>query len=603
MNEGTTTMTKAAFDEAVDQMCAEVNLNSTGGNASALTRYFDKAFTLMAGAILKPAFKEESFDKLKTQAITGLKADEKNAKAISARVVSALNYGVDHPAGEFETEQTIKALKLDDVEKMYRQYITPSRGFLTFVGDIKPLQAKALAEKAFGNWKGSSISLMKLEDVKNLPSTNINLVDVPNAVQSEITVTNLVKLPMNHPDYFPALLTNSILGGNADARLFMNLREKHGFTYGAYSNIGSGRFQSVFRASAAVRNEKTDSAVREFFHEINSIRTSKVSEKELKDAKALYSGNFALTLEDPAIVASFARNIIINDLPKDFYKTYLQKINAVTAEDIQRVAQKYLSYNNARIVVVGKSEEIKQGLTKLGYPISLYDKYAKPVKAETAQAPVNVSAKEIIEKYLNILGGAEELKKINSVLINGEMSLQGMKLAVIDKKMAPNLVLTEMQMNGSTVMRQLYDGKTGYQEQMGNKKTISEDEIAQYKNVKGIFPQLYYSDGSYKLEVKGTEKISDKDAYKINVTSAAGDKSTEYYDVSSGYLLKEEKSVKTQGQDVQQTFEFSNYKKAGNVLFPFTNNITIQSPAGSQELVMEIKDVKLNEGVKAEDFK
>jgi hypothetical protein len=267
------------------------------------------------------------------------------------------------------------------------------------------------------------------------------------------------------------------------------------------------------------------------------------------------------------------------------------------------VAQKYLSYNNARIVVVGKSEEIKQGLTKLGYPISLYDKYAKPVKAETAQAPVNVSAKEIIEKYLNILGGAEELKKINSVLINGEMSLQGMKLAVIDKKMAPNLVLTEMQMNGSTVMRQLYDGKTGYQEQMGNKKTISEDEIAQYKNVKGIFPQLYYSDGSYKLEVKGTEKISDKDAYKINVTSAAGDKSTEYYDVSSGYLLKEEKSVKTQGQDVQQTFEFSNYKKAGNVLFPFTNNITIQSPAGSQELVMEIKDVKLNEGVKAEDFK
>jgi predicted Zn-dependent peptidase len=313
LNEGTTTMTKAAFDEAVDQMGAEVNLNSTGGNASALTRYFDKAFTLMAGAILKPAFKEESFDKLKTQAITGLKADEKNAKAISARVVSALNYGVDHPAGEFETEQTIKALKLDDVEKMYRQYITPSRGFLTFVGDIKPLQAKALAEKAFGNWKGSSISLMKLEDVKNLPSTNINLVDVPNAVQSEITVTNLVKLPMNHPDYFPALLTNSILGGNADARLFMNLREKHGFTYGAYSNIGSGRFQSVFRASAAVRNEKTDSAVREFFHEINSIRTSKVSEKELKDAKALYSGNFALTLEDPAIVASFARNIIIND--------------------------------------------------------------------------------------------------------------------------------------------------------------------------------------------------------------------------------------------------------------------------------------------------
>ncbi len=605
LNEGTTTMTKAAFDEAVDQMGAEVNLNASGGNASALTRYFDKAFMLMSEAILKPVFKSESFDKLKTQAITGLKADEKNAKAISGRVVSALNFGVDHPAGEFETEQTIQSLKLDDVKTMYTQYITPSRGFLTFVGDIKPLQAKALAEKAFGDWKGSSISLMKLEDVKNPATTQINLVDVPNAVQSEITVTHLVRLPMNHPDYFPALLANSILGGNPDARLFMNLREKHGFTYGAYSNIGSGRFQTLFRASAAVRNEKTDSAVMEFINEIKEIRTKKVSEKELKDAKALYSGNFALTLEDPAIVASFARNIIINDLTKDFYKTYLQKINAVTAEDIQRMAQKYFNYNNARIVVVGKSEAVKSELSKLGYPVNLFDKYAKPVKAETAttQAPVNTSAKEIIEKYIKTVGGAEELKKINSVLMNGEMSLQGMKLSVVDKKMNPNLTLTEMQMNGSTVMRQLYDGKTGYQEQMGNKKTISDDELSQYKNVKGIFPQLFYSDGSYTLEVKGTEKVSDKDAYKINVTSAAGDKSTEYYDVNTGYLLKEEKSVKTEGQEVQQTFEYSNYKKAGNVFFPFTNSIKIQSPAGSQELVMEIKDVKLNEGVKAEDFK
>ncbi|MBA2562232.1 MAG: insulinase family protein [Chitinophagaceae bacterium] len=605
LNEGTTSMTKAAFDEAVDQMGAMVNLSASGGNASALTRYFDKAFMLMADGILKPAFKSESFEKLKTQEITGLKADEKNAKAISARVVSALNFGVDHPAGEFETEQTIQALTLDDVKEMYAQYITPSRGFLTFVGDIKPLQAKALAEKAFGNWKGSSISLMKLDDVKNPATTEVNLVDVPNAVQSEISVTNLVRLPMNHPDYFPALLANNILGGHPDARLFMNLREKHGFTYGAYSNIGSGRFQTMFRASAAVRNEKTDSAVMEFFNEINNIRLKKVSEEELKNAKALYAGNFALTLEDPAVVASFARNIIINDLPKDFYKTYLQKINAVTAEAVQRVAQKYFNYNNARIVVVGKSEAVKPGLSKLGYAIELFDKYAKPVTADTAstQTPVNVSAKEIIEKYIKAIGGAEELKKINSVLTNGEMSLQGMKLAVVDKKMNPNLVLMEMQMNGSTVMKQLYDGKTGYQEQMGNKKMIPEDELSQYKNVKGIFPQLFYNDGSYKLEVKGMEKIADKDAYKVNITSNTGDKSTEYYDVNTGYLVKEEKSVKAEGQDIQQTFEYSNFKKAGNVFFPFTNSITIQSPAGNQELVMEIKEVKLNEGVKAEEFK
>jgi predicted Zn-dependent peptidase len=160
-------MNKAAFDEAVDQMGAEVNLRENGGKTSALTRYFDKAFMLMADALLHPAFPASSFDKIKSLTLTGLKADEKNAKAISARVVSALNFGVDHPAGEFETEQTINNITLDDIKKSYAQYITPSRGFLTFVGDIKPEHAKQLAEKAFKNWKGSSISLMNPADVKN----------------------------------------------------------------------------------------------------------------------------------------------------------------------------------------------------------------------------------------------------------------------------------------------------------------------------------------------------------------------------------------------------------------------------------------------------
>ncbi len=202
LSEGTTTKTKAQFDEAVEQMGADVNLSGSSATTSALERYFAKAFMLMAEALRHPAFPQESFDKIKSQTLTGLKANEKNAKAISARVVNALAFGPSHPNGEFETEESVKALTLEDIKKLYKQYVTPSRGYLTFVGDIKPLDAKVLAENALGDWKGASLTLTKLKTVINPLKAEVDIVDVPNAVQSEITVSNLVDLPHQTVPWF-----------------------------------------------------------------------------------------------------------------------------------------------------------------------------------------------------------------------------------------------------------------------------------------------------------------------------------------------------------------------------------------------------------------
>ncbi|WP_316804639.1 pitrilysin family protein [Pedobacter nototheniae] len=382
LNEGTTGKTKIEFDEAVDQLGADVNLGSYGGSVSALTRYFNSAFILMAEGIRQPSFPQASFEKIKSQTLTGLKSSEKSAKAISARVVNALAYGKNHPNGEFTTEASINGITLDDVKAAYKQYITPSRGFLTFVGDIKPEAAKAIAEKAFGDWKGTALTIPKLSMVNNPAKTEVDVVNVSNAVQSEITVTNLIELPMSSPDYFAVLLANQILGGGSESRLFNNLREKHGFTYGAYANTGAGRFQSKFSATAAVRNEKVDSAVVEFLKEIKLIRTEKVSAEELQNAKNLYNGSFALGLENPARTASFASNILINNLPKDFYRTYLQKINAVNTDDILRVAKKYFNHDNTRVVIVGKTEQFIEGLKKAGFTVNQFDNYASPVAAK-----------------------------------------------------------------------------------------------------------------------------------------------------------------------------------------------------------------------------
>lgn len=380
LNEGTVTKTKAQFDEAVDQIGAEVGVSASGGQASALTRYFSDAFLLMADALRNPAFPQASFDKLKSQSLTNLKSNERSATAISGRVVNALSFGLKHPYGEFETEQSINSIALDDIKAAYKKYVTPSRGYLTFVGDITPEAAKAIAIKAFGDWKGAILTFPALAKVNNPAKTEVDVVNVPSAVQSEITVTNLIDLPMSSPDYHAVLLANQILGGGADAKLFRNLREKHGFTYGAYSNTGSGRLQSTFSATASVRNEKVDSAVVEILKEINVMRTEKVNPDVLQNAKNLYNGSFALGLENPTRSAGFASSILINNLSKDFYRTYLKKLNAVTADDIQRVSKKYFSHDNARIVIVGNTDQFLPGLKKSGLFVKQFSKYAEPIQ-------------------------------------------------------------------------------------------------------------------------------------------------------------------------------------------------------------------------------
>jgi zinc protease len=602
LNEGTKTLPKAEFDEAVEKMGANVSLSSSGGSVSALTRYFKTAFGLMGQALKEPAFTQESFDKLKTQKLTSIKNSAKSAPAIASRVTNALAYGSTHPNGEFETEATVKALTVQDIKDAYASYITPSRSYLTIVGDITPADAKALATQVLGAWKGKVLTLPVLPLVANPTKTEIDVVDVPSAVQSEIKVVNLVNLKKNDPDLFPSLLANYILGGGAESRLFMNLREKHGFTYGAYSSMGSGRFQTLFNASASVRNAKADSAVMEFLKEIKRIRTEKVSDEELANAKALYAGSFALGLEDPARTATFASNILINNLPADFYKTYLQKVNAVTAADVQRVAQKYFSADNSRIMVVGNAAQMLDGIKKIGLPVKMYDSYATPVTAEpkTSGAAMMVRAADVIKDYLKASGGAEELKKINTYYATMAMSMQGMSLNVTQKEMAPNKQLMEISMGANVVVKNMFDGEKGYQMQGGGKKDMTADEVAEKKAHKYLIDQLdYISNPAFKLEIKGIKKVNDADAYQVQVTDPAGKISTEYYDLKSKLLVRTEKATEKQNQ----IMDLSDYRKVGTVMFPYKQVMTIAAGAQEQTFTMTVTDLKLNSGVTADDFK
>jgi len=607
LGEGTTKQTKEQFDLAIDQIGADVNLSQSGGFASALTRYFERAFSLFAEGIQSPSFPQSSFEKIISQRLTGLKSSEKSASAISSRVVAAISYGKNTAMGEFETEETIKSLTIEDVKKAYKENITPSRAYLTFVGDITTAQAKAMAEKYFGKWKGNKIELPQIADAPNPKTTEIDFIDLPSAVQGEIVVTNLINNPMSNPDYHALVVANQILGGGSESKLFMNLREKHGFTYGSYSRVGSGRFQAQFSGTAQVRSEKADSAVAEILYEIDNMRNGKITEEELNIAKAKYNGSFALGMEDPERTASYASNILINQLSDDYYKTFLQKINAVTIQDVQRVANKYFDKAHARIVIVGNGAKILPNLSRLGLPVNKYDKYANPVveeskstgSKETAKTSDAVSAASVINSYITTIGGKDEIAKIKSRKAIIKMDYMGRELTGEIVDMTPNKKKLEIKMGSMTVQKQVFDGKAGYQSSMGNKKEMDADEINEELEDAGIVPQMNYMGSKFQLNYLGTEKIGEELCYKLKVTKPSGKSKVEFYSSKSNLLVREESTKEAGGQEMTILVGFSDYKKVGNVMMPHT----LSQTANDQEFIMQIVEYKINDGVTDEDFK
>jgi len=406
---------------------------------------------------------------------------------------------------------------------------------------------------------------------------------------------------MNDEDYHAALITNNILGGGGEGYLFKNLREDKGYTYGAYSSLGSSRYGvSRFTAGAKVRNVVTDSAVVEIIKEINRIKTENVDAELLKNAKAKYVGNFIRRIENPQVGAKYAVDIKLNDLPKDFYETYLEKINAVSAEDVKRVANRYFNYpNGTRIIVVGKGSDVADNLTEnVGWPVAYFDHYAnsiaKPVFNKAI--PEGLTASQVMNNYINAIGGRDLLESVNTLVFKAEVTIPGapFRPQMTMKKMTPNKSSTKMEvnMNGQkmTLMKSSFDGEAGYIEQQGQRKAMDEKEINRAKAVKGIFEELYYSEDE--IELMSINSIDFKDAYKVKITE--GEKiSYRYYSVDSGLLLSVEEQ--DDNNNIVST-NYSDYRDVNGIKFPFNTEIP------SQKLELNITEILINEELKDSDF-
>lgn len=595
IGSGTTKISKTAFNEEVDFLGANINFSSNGASASALSKYSGRVLELMADGALNPNFTQEEFDKEKTKLIEGLKANEKSVSAVAARVVDVLTFGKNHPSGEYLSEATLKNVTLADVKTNYNTYFVPSNAYLIIVGDVKFNETKKMVEKFFGSWKKATAPSTTYNDPKDVQYSQINFIDMPNAVQSEVAVVNMSNLKMTDPDYFAVLVANQILGGDFNSYINMNLREAHGWTYGARTSIYGDKRVSTFNASTQVRNAVTDSTVVEIFKEFKKIRTEKVTDEMLASVKAGYIGRFVMQIEKPQTVAGYALRIQTQSLPADFYENYIKNISAVTADDILRVANKYFLADNSRIVIVGKAADVAPSLEKLKFPVSYFDKYGNPTaKPEFKKSvPAGVTAKSVIDNYIKAIGGEKAAMAVKTIAMNGTTTIPQAPspLNFTSKIDAKGKLMVELAMGTMSLMKQVVNEKGAYVMQQGQRQNIEGTMLTDMRNAATPFEELSLSK-KQGLTLETIESINGKDAYAVK-----NGKTTLYYDVTSGLKLAESKVVEQGGQSITQTTNYADYKEVKGVKVPF--NI-IQNVGF--ELDIKMSDVKINEGVSDADF-
>ncbi|MEJ2678375.1 MAG: pitrilysin family protein [Gemmatimonadota bacterium] len=335
----------------------------------------EPALALFAEVVRKPAFPADQVDRLRDEQLANIMQRRKEPRALGDDMAIRYIFAEGVPYGRPVTgrEETVRGLTADRVEDFYQARYRPGSAAIVFAGDITPERAAHLARAHFGDWGTGSASPGHLDVEPRVDTTTIFVVDRPGSVQSEIRIGD-VGVERGHPDYFPLIVFNTILGGAFTSRLNMNLRERHGFTYGVSSSFAFRRQPGPFSVSAAVATDVTAHAVQEALSEMRGIHDGGATAQELDAARDYLRGVLPLTLQTTGQLAGRIAEIAVFDLPLDYFEQYRRRIADVSADDVARVARQRLRLDRLAIVVVGDAEQVTAPLQELDIgPVQVVD--------------------------------------------------------------------------------------------------------------------------------------------------------------------------------------------------------------------------------------
>ena len=601
LGNGTSSIPKDKFINEVDYLGASLSVSGSGAFASSLSRYFDRILELMAGAILEPLLTQEEFDRQRDLIKENLKTADKDVATAANRVQSLLTYGSEHPSGEYVSQESLDRIALQDTKDFFNNYAKPNNAYLVIIGDVDYEKIKSKVTGLFNNWESGSVSSSDFPAPSNPDKTEIIFVDMPSSTQSVVSVMNTIDFSKKESDYFAALVANRILGGGGAGRLFNNLREDKGWTYGSYSGIAeSYKTKGIVIAQAQVRNDVTDSSAVELLKELNIMKSDFVTDQELLSAKAKYTGTFVLSLESPSTIATFARNIKTQDLPEDYYNTFLANIEKVTKEDVKQAAQKYFMTNNTRVFVTGKGSEILKGLENIQYngenlAVRYFDKFGNETERPDYSVDDTLTAGSIIDNYIDAIGGLDKLNSVTSIEETYVADVMGSPFELYSLKSNKNQSLTTISVMG-TSQKIVVNQSSGFMEVMGQKIEITGTELEEAISGAALFTEtnLDYST----IELVGKTEVDDEAAYEIKVS----DSKSLFYSIETGLKLKAVTTQEVEGNSMITENFYNNYEEVDGILFPMSINLvtpTMPIPGG---LFLNATSIMLNVETSDSDF-
>lgn len=595
---GTSNRTKDQLDSEVDYIGASLNADGTSISLSCLTKHINKGMDLMTDILYNANFPQAEFERIVKQNEDNLISAKSSPDEMAEHAEQKAVFPNGHPYGEVMTDATLHAITKADVESYFKRVFTPSGSYLVIVGDINKAEATKLVDTYFAGWKGGPKYEANLGDGQFNKGNRVIFVKKPGAVQSVLSVSFPIKMKPGEPNQLPLNVMNGIFGGNGfGTRLMQNLREDKAYTYGCYSSVNITENGSWFSASGNFRNDVTDSAITQLLFELERITDGYVTDEELSLTKSSMAGGFARSLESPQTIARFALNIIQNNLPKDYYQTYLKRLDAVDKDAVLLMAQTYFTSKGCNIIVVG-NEEILEKLKKFDADgkIEMYDAFGDEVKEIK---PATITKDQLIEKYVLATTATTSMKAANKKIgkIKSVKQVTAMSAAQIPAPLtltsyfaAPNKEAMKLEMQGMLLQKEYFDGEKGGSMSMQTGKTeLTAEEIADKKKNFGLFPELTYAKSGIQYELLGIENQDGKDLYVLKTKN--GDKEAyDYYDVTSFQKVKSVTIQQEEGTTVETSSTYGDFKVVNGILFPHENTLTV----GEMSFSGKVESIEVN---------
>lgn len=589
------------LSEETDFIGANMRTSSTYVGISGLSKFKDQLMEILSDVTLHPSFPKDEFDKIILQTKSGLHTSQSDPSSIMNNIRNVTLFGPQHPYGDVITEATVEKITVDDCKNYYRTYVHPNNAILVIVGDITLKEAKALTEKYLGNWKPGKAPKHEYAVPVQPQGRKVVFSNKDAAPQASIQVSYPIDYHIGMPDQLALNIANQILGGgDFQAKLLKNLREDKGYTYGSYSRVTPDQLPQagIFNAYAEVKTNTADSAVNEILKEMQNMVNADFSDEDIRRVKKTWAGQFSRSLENPTTIAEFAYAIERYKLPKDYYSTFLQRLENVSRDEIIAASRKYFHPENAYILVV-TDRSMKPQLARLatdGKATEL-DHYGQPV-AEGAKVSADVTPEKIIRNYLKAIGGVEKLKNIKDMTVKSTMNMQGMAIENSYKYLiSPEkpMFMLEVSLAGNVMQKMVFDGEKAVIAAGGATQTIEGEKAAQMKEQAYPILELEFENLGIKPTLEGIEKVNGREAYKLKTT--IGEASTySFYDVENG--LKVKSVGNSNGATQEVTFEDYRATNSG-LLYPFLNKTSVQG----MPIEIKVTQVDVNTGLNAADFK